>query len=208
MSLPPSYGDTPVEEDDLAAFIPEVLKVLGEWPTKADVYEIEQAIQTFVASEWMTRVLYSDVGLAELCSDLTLMQLHRELYEDVWSWAGIYRTKEYSIGIDPLLIVSAVRDSLANALYRWEHAGEWTPKRFAAFVHADLVRIHPFVDGNGRTTRLLADLVYLAAQGDGPFHVFDWDINKRRYIDLLRAFDRDRDEGPLSEFLGDLELDV
>jgi Fic family protein len=54
-------------------------------------------------------------------------------------------------------------------------------------VHAETVRIHGFVDGNGRTTRLLADLVFLAAQDAEAIGTYDWDIDKRRYIALLRT---------------------
>ncbi|WP_251981929.1 Fic family protein [Mycobacterium tuberculosis] len=39
------------------------------------------------------------------------------------------------------------------------HTDDWTGRQLGIVVHADLVRIHPFTDGNGRTTRLLADLV-------------------------------------------------
>ncbi|MBL7325420.1 Fic family protein, partial [Escherichia coli] len=48
--------------------------------------------------------------------------------------------------------------------YRWVHTDDWTGRQLGIVVHADLVRIHPFTDGNGRTTRLLADLVYATVQ--------------------------------------------
>ena len=57
-------------------------------------------------------------------------------------------------------------------------------------MHAETVRIHPFIDGNGRTTRLLADLVFLAAQGDESLESYDWAVDKDRYIALLREYDR------------------
>ena len=68
-------------------------------------------------------------------------------------------------------------------------------------VHAETVRIHPFVDGNGRTTRLLADLVFAAAQ-DPTVQQYDWDLDKPRYIELLRAFDVHRDVTDLAAFVG------
>ncbi len=37
------------------------------------------------------------------------------------------------------------------------------PIERAARLHADFVKIHPFVDGNGRTARLLMNLDLLAA---------------------------------------------
>lgn len=62
-------------------------------------------------------------------------------------------------------------------------------------------RIHPFADGNGRTTRLLADLVYIAAQERANLQ-YDWDVDKTRYIQLLREFDVRRNADELVEFIG------
>lgn len=58
------------------------------------------------------------------------------------------------------------------------------------------------MDGNGRTTRLLADLIFVAAQDTDAPELYDWDLDKRRYIALLRAYDRNRDPAALAEFVG------
>ena len=68
-------------------------------------------------------------------------------------------------------------------------------------AHAELVHIHPFVDGNGRTTRLLADLVFLAAQGEGDVLAYDWNFDRDEYIGLLREYDATLDPGNLIEFV-------
>ena len=44
------------------------------------------------------------------------------------------------------------------AWYKEEHTNIH-PVELAARVHVDFVGIHPFVDGNGRTSRLLMNLV-------------------------------------------------
>jgi len=91
--------------------------------------------------------------------------------------------------------------SLDSMLYRWEHTKDWTAQEFGIAVHAETVRIHPFTDGNGRTTRMLADLVFLAAQsGDVP-EQYDWEIDKRQYVALLQGFDVNRDAKPLAAFI-------
>lgn len=63
------------------------------------------------------------------------------------------------------------------------------------------MRVHPFTDGNGRATRLLADLVFITAQ-DPAVLQYDWDVDKERYIDLLRGFDVHRDVRELAAFIG------
>jgi fido (protein-threonine AMPylation protein) len=95
----------------------------------------------------------------------------------------------------------ALRASLENARYRWEHTEDWTAREFGIAVHAETVRIHPFIDGNGRTTRLVADLAFLAAQGDESLESYDWAVDKDRYIALLREYDQTRDPRPLATFI-------
>ena len=50
-------------------------------------------------------------------------------------------------------------------LIRWyqNEAQELHPVERAGRVHADFVKIHPFVDGNGRTARLLMNLELMKA---------------------------------------------
>lgn len=85
--------------------------------------------------------------------------------------------------------------------YRWEHTSDWTARELGIIVHAEAVRIHPFVDGNGRSTRLLADLVFMAAQESEQIQQYDWEIDKARYISLLRDYDRTRDIRDLAAFI-------
>jgi fido (protein-threonine AMPylation protein) len=63
------------------------------------------------------------------------------------------------------------------------------------------VRIHPFTDGNGRTTRLLADLVFVATQDGETLEQYDWGLDKPRYIALLREYDSHRDPRELAAFI-------
>ncbi|WP_461671417.1 Fic family protein [Mycobacterium tuberculosis] len=59
------------------------------------------------------------------------------------------------------------------------HTDDWTGRQLGIVVHADLVLIHPFTDGNGRTTRLLADLVYATVQNPTELQ-YDWELDKLR----------------------------
>ncbi|ATD72871.1 hypothetical protein HGA01_20160 [Gordonia amicalis] len=100
-----------------------------------------------------------------------------------------------------------MRNTLDSIAWRWEHTDDWTPRQLGIAVHAETVRIHPFVDGNGRTTRLLADLVFAAAQ-DPTVEQYDWDLDKQHYIGLLRAFDVHRDVTDLAAFVGVEQFDT
>lgn len=60
------------------------------------------------------------------------------------------------------------------------------PVLVAAFLHEVLVRIHPFIDGNGRTSRLLMNL-YLLRNGYTIVNLKGSDDVRRIYYDALET---------------------
>ena len=201
MSLTPGYGQTPLPHDELAALLPEVAVVLGEPITRAAVYDLEQGLQDRVTDELMPAAIDGSLPLDEILSDYFVRDLHVRLFGPVWNWAGRWRRTEVNIGVAPERIAVELRNALDAIAYRWDHTDDWTPRQLGIVVHAETVRIHPFVDGNGRTTRLLADLVFAAVQD--PTEVqYEWDLEKARYIELLRAYDQNRDVADLAAFVG------
>lgn len=201
MSLTPGYGETPVTDDEAAALLPQVRGLLGQSITKADLYDLEQAVQEEVLEELVIAVLDGTFSVHDLLVDHFVRDLHRRLYGDIWTWAGVYRTREVSIGIAPERIAVELHASLETIRYRWQHTDDWTARELGVVAHAESVRIHPFTDGNGRTTRLLADLVFVAAQdGETPLR-YSWDLHKREYVELLHQYDHHRDPRPLAAFI-------
>ncbi|MEV0105224.1 Fic family protein [Nocardia sp. NPDC050799] len=117
-----------------------------------------------MTEELLLAVIAGGLNVNELLTDHFLRDLHRRLYGDIWIWAGSFRRRELNIDVAPEQIAVELRMSLETIHYRWNCTDDWSPRRLGIAVHAETVRIHPFTDGNGRTTRLLADLVYAAAQ--------------------------------------------
>ena len=199
--LEPGYGETPLDGDELAALLPEVRQLLEGGLSKAAIFDLEQAVQEQVAEELLTDVIRGNLELEELLSDRYVLELHRRLYGDLWQWGGSSRWREVNIGVAPEQIREELRSSLETIKHRWGHTSDWSARELGVVVHAETVRVHPFVDGNGRTTRLLADLVFVAAQ-DGPtLDQYDWSIDKARYIALLREYDAHRDVRELAAFI-------
>lgn len=201
MSFTPGYGETPVPDDDLDVLHQHVRDSLGESITKATVYDLEQVVQADVAEDLATAVLEGTLTYDDLLRDHFVRDLHKRLYGEIWVWGGVFRRRELNIGVEPSQIAVQLRGSLDAIRYRWEQTDDWTSRQLGIAVHAETVRIHPFTDGNGRTTRLLADLVFVATQNCDLLEQYVWDLDKARYVTLLREYDRHRDATDLAAFI-------
>ncbi|MHB8278986.1 MAG: Fic family protein [Candidatus Humimicrobiaceae bacterium] len=65
---------------------------------------------------------------------------------------------------------------------------------FAGITHYEIVRIHPFIDGNGRTARVMAALIFSKKGFDTKkFFTLDdyYDQNRRSYYDALKNVNQD-----------------
>ena len=79
---------------------------------------------------------------------------------------------------------------------RWHPRLTDVPESLAR-IHVDFERLHPFIDGNGRTGRLLLNLI-LTRLGWPPIVIFK--EQRRRYLDGLDRADNG-DLGPLAELI-------
>ena len=161
--------------------------------------ELNAAEQTNIAAGavWAHRQRRRDI-----LTDAFIKQLHSKMFGDVWAWAGDFRRTERNIGIDPVRIPVELRMTLDDARYRVENQ-TCSPDEIAVRLHHRLTAIHPFPNGNGRTARLMADLLAIQL-GQEPFtwgrvSLTNVGETRTRYIAALRAAD-DHDIAPLLEF--------
>jgi Fic-DOC domain mobile mystery protein B len=138
----------------------------------------------------------------DLLSEKSIKDLHQRMLGDVWRWAGKFRITERNLGIHYFEIPMAVRELLENAKTWVEHK-TYPPDQISVRFHHRLVKIHPFPNGNGRHSRMMADLLVMRLGGER----FTWgraslqqsgDVRKQ-YIDALRAADN-HDYEPLLRF--------
>lgn len=97
-------------------------------------------------------------------------RMHRQWLGKIYSWAGEYR--QVNIGKGGFAFAMAAQVPRLMDEFERKFLGAYTPCRAVdrdalidalAVVHAELVLIHPFRDGNGRLARLLASLMALQA---------------------------------------------
>jgi Fic-DOC domain mobile mystery protein B len=187
-------GATPLDPNELGGLKHKHITTQGE------LDELEQAN---IASglQWLGRMRPRDV-----LTDVFAMELHRRLFGEIWSWAGSLRMTGKNIGVDPAQIAVQLRGAMDDARY-WADHQTYHPVEMAARLHHRLVWVHPFVNGNGRHARIMADVVLDRIHAVGPI---DWTagadlqkMNDRRaaYIAALKAADN-HDFAPLLTFVG------
>ena len=76
--------------------------------------------------------------------------------QQVWTWAGQIRQSNLNLG-SPWHQVTTQLQNLCDDLAYWD--AHWTDVvEQAAHLHHRAVQIHPFLNGNGRWSRLLANI--------------------------------------------------
>ncbi len=121
-----------------------------------------------------------------------LLKLHEEMFGDVWSWAGKLRRIELSIGIKAYLVNMELK-KLVDDLAFWEQNKTFDVVEIAARIHHRVVQIHPFQNGNGRWSRMLAN-IYLKQNGLQPTAwnenlLFKENPHRDDYINALKQAD-------------------
>lgn len=99
-----------------------------------------------------------------------ICRMHRDWLGDLYVWAGQYRTVELQKGNFAWPPAWRVSDNMA--VFEREMLGRFTPCRpgplaqvadAMAHIHAELLLIHPFRDGNGRLARWLSSIMAVQA---------------------------------------------
>jgi cell filamentation protein len=128
--------------------------------------------------------------------------VHRHLFQDVYSWAGRYRTVRTSKGSNPFCFPEHI-PAQTDSLFAQLRSGPCfaAPDR-ATFVDAaaeflgELNAIHPFREGNGRTQLAFMHLIGLRAG-----HLFDLGgVERETFLPAMIA-SYDKDYGPLAQEL-------
>ena len=84
------------------------------------------------------------------------LKLHGEMFGEVWEWAGKVRQKELNLGVPFHQVTSELMQVFENLKY-WEEHWEDVLEQ-AVHLHHQTVRIHPFLNGNGRWARMLSNI--------------------------------------------------
>ena len=130
--------------------------------------------------------------LAEHQADLTpasVRRIHALIMHGIDRDGGRYRTEGVFIKGSQHVPPNPLRvPELMSAMYDFyaANAASLHPVQLAAEIHEKLATIHPFTDGNGRTARLIMNLILLRA--GYPITIISAEANQRQaYYDSLEA---------------------
>jgi len=142
------YGQTPIDEDEKEGLLIPTIATNGELD-EFEQQNIEQAVQWTLKRNFKTQYVFSEGFVKEL---------HRRMYNNVWSWAGNFRKTNKNIGVDKWQIAIELKNLLDDAIY-WNDNNTYPPDEIAVRFKHRLVSIHCFPNGNGRHSRLMADII-------------------------------------------------
>lgn len=129
--------------------------------------------------------------------------IHALLMENILP-GGIYRNVEVRISgaqhkpPAPSEMYRQVKGFYADLPYK----AEMNAMELAAWTHAEFVKIHPFVDGNGRTSRMIMNYQLMTA---GFLPVSIAKENRLPYFEALEAYAVGGDLKPFAEMIASLE---
>ncbi len=109
---------------------------------------ISIAVEWAFKSKKMKKILVSVVGI---------QLLHQKMFNQTWKWAGKFRQKQVNMGVHWIQISEQLKVLCDDVIY-WEENDVFDLIEIAVRFHHRLVQIHPFLNGNGRVSRLAADL--------------------------------------------------
>lgn len=141
--------------------------------------------------------LYQSVLLDDLpdraLSVADIKRWHRRWLGNVYAWAGQERSVNMSKGGFSFAAAGQIPRLLAgfemNVLRRYTPCHDLTPRGLVeaiAVTHVELILIHPFREGNGRLSRLLADVMAVQA-GHNPLDYSPWETHKSGYLSAIHA---------------------
>ncbi|WP_439476908.1 mobile mystery protein B [Brevundimonas sp.] len=183
-------GNTPLMPEEREGLIPSWITTRADL-NRAEFDNIAKA-QTWAAARRRDILAFDP-----------LIALHRQMYGQVWRWAGRFRETGKNIGVDPWRIGMDVHALLEAVRFEIDHDA-WPPDELMARFHHRLVQIHPFPNGNGRHARMAADMLATRLGVEplswGRDSLVEPGETRRRYIAALQAADR-HDPGPLLAFV-------
>jgi len=177
-------GQTPLDEDEKDGLLIPTITNRGE------LDEFEQ-LGVEKANEWLLSRKFS---VNKILTENFVKDLHKRMFKDIWKWAGEFRKSNKNIGVDKFIIGMELKNLLDDCNY-WIENKVFSEDEIAVRLSHRMVLIHPFANGNGRHSRLMADILITKGFGKPYFTWGSVNLTKegearKKYLEALRAADQ------------------
>jgi len=174
-------GATPIDPDEAGGLR------LNHITTQSELNRWEQE-NIVEALAWIEKTKPTDI-----LNEQFIKQLHKRMFGNVWKWAGQFRRSGKNIGVLWHQIPENIKNMCDDVL-EWIQSQYESPEEMAVRFHHRLVWIHPFPNGNGRHSRLMANIFLENVLHGSPFTWGNQDLSnphesRSRYINALQEAD-------------------
>jgi Fic-DOC domain mobile mystery protein B len=177
-------GQTPLDEEEKEGLLIQSIGTRSELD-EFEQQNIEKAIQWAMMNSFKHKTILTEVFIRNV---------HKRMFNNIWIWAGKFRKTNKNIGIDQWQISTELKTLLDDANY-WVENNTYSPDEIAIRFKHRLVSIHCFPNGNGRHSRLMADIIIEKIY---KMEVFSWGSNnlsnesdaRTIYLKAVKAADK------------------
>lgn len=176
-------GATPIDDDELIDLIPKQITIqseLNEW----EQLNIADAIKYYD----IQRLSSDDILKLDF-----IFELHNRMFDKTWKWAGQSRKTMKNVGVDVSLIYEMTKILCEDVKFQI-HNNTFPIDEICARFHHRLVFIHIFPNGNGRHSRLAADLLLKSLNQKmfswGSANLYNKGEARTNYITALKEADK------------------
>lgn len=184
LELDYNNGQTPLDEEEK-----EGLKIKSI-TTQAELDEFEQ-FNIEKAVEW---TIHTKLSFEKILTERFVKDLHKKMYGDVWKWTGEFRKTEKNLGVPWTQIGIELKKLLDDTKY-WIENRTFSPEEIAIRFKHRIVSIHCFANGNGRHSRIMADIIMESIFRSEAFSWHQSNMVKasetrKKYINALKEADK------------------
>ncbi|WP_420577491.1 mobile mystery protein B [Ekhidna sp.] len=141
-------GQTPLDEEEKEGLLIPTIATREELD-EFEQQNVEEAIQWLIGKSFKPEKVLTEKFICDV---------HERMFNQVWKWAGSFRHSQKNIGVDYWNIPMELNNLIEDAKV-WLQDEVFSPDEFAIRFKHRIVSIHCFSNGNGRHSRLMADII-------------------------------------------------
>jgi Fic-DOC domain mobile mystery protein B len=187
------YGQTPITEEEKEGLMIQTIS------NRKELDEFEQ-LNIETAVEWSLKQKFT---AERILTTKFILDVHKRMFNKTWKWAGKIRTSNKNLGIDKFQINQEMKVLCDDCKY-WIENNIYSDEEIAIRFKHRIVSVHPFPNGNGRHSRLCADILISHIYNEnvfswGRFNLVNPSESREKYLKAIYAADKG-DIQPLLNF--------